>query len=188
MNTTSAGARSSRSAAGAGAASNRRSSGTISNVPAKPAARTVSALRSSHSTAAGSAASIRARRSAARSCSVQGRATAPMRKHATSASTHSSRLPITVMTTSPGPTPRATSVPASRAAPSATAPKLCSVRRPSASIVTSAILAGSAASTTSRAKFTGGILPGPDRATRLTALMRIATKGGICGGGTEFRS
>ena len=77
--------------------------GHHSRGPANPAARTVSAFRSSASTRrrAPPRPSARAGR-AARSCSVQGRATAPMRKQASMASTHSGRLPTTVMTTSPG--------------------------------------------------------------------------------------
>ena len=59
-----------------------------------------------------------------------------------------------VSTTSPGPTPRASSVPARRALRSATSPKAISRRDPSRPSATSAGRSGGAASTTSRAKFT----------------------------------
>ena len=69
------------------------------------AASSSARLRSSATISAGAATSMRRRRSLARSCSVHGSTTAPMRKHATIASTHSGRLPISVITTSPRPTP-----------------------------------------------------------------------------------
>ncbi len=88
--------------------------------------------------AAGSATSIRSARSFARSCSVHGSATAPMRKQASSAKTHSGRLPISVITTSPRPIPRAASAPARRALRSETSPKVHSRREPSRASSTSA--------------------------------------------------
>ena len=50
-------------------------------------------------------------RSLRRSCGLQGIATAPIRKQASMASTHSIRLPTRVMTASPRPTPRAAIAP-----------------------------------------------------------------------------
>ena len=88
-----------RTATGPGSVSTRQSG----RVGAKARRR----LRSSATISFGCAAAIRRRRSLARSCSLHGRATAPRRKHATIVSTHSGRLPITVMTTSPAPTPDA---------------------------------------------------------------------------------
>jgi hypothetical protein len=60
------------------------------------------------------------------------------------------------MTTSPRSTPRAASVPASRAERSASSPKLSSLRSPSREMQTSAGLAGSAASTMSATKLAAG--------------------------------
>src|SRR4051794_8647741 len=97
--------------------------------------------------------SRRRRRSRARSCSVHGSTTAPSRKQATMARTHSGRLPTSVSTMSPRPTPRAASAPASRPAASDTSPKRHSRRLPSRSSATSATRPGGAASTRSRAKF-----------------------------------
>ncbi len=88
-----------------------------------------------------------------RSCSVHGSTTAPMRKQATIVSTHSGRLPMSVSTTSPRCTPRASSVPARRAERSAIAPKVCSWRAPSRASSMSATASGGAASTMSRVKF-----------------------------------
>ena len=153
VNTISAGSSAARSTAGAGAESSRLGSGTSRIVPPKPASRTVAASRSSAITIAGSAASIRARRSAGRSCSVQGSATAPIRQHASIASTHSGRLPIAVITTLPAPTPWEASVPASRAARASTSPNVSSAREPSRASATSALRDGSAAPTTSLVKF-----------------------------------
>ena len=62
-------------------------------------------LRSSAMTAAGVVTAIRWARSGARSCSLHGSAAAPMRKQASSDSTHSIRLPISSSTTSPRRTP-----------------------------------------------------------------------------------
>ena len=63
-----------------------------------PQSRTRPASRSSATTARGLHGVHARRRSSGRSCSVQGRATAPIRKQATIASTHSGRFPITVIT------------------------------------------------------------------------------------------
>ena len=84
---------------------------------------------------------------------MQGSTTAPMRKQASIVSTHSGRLPISVITTSPRCTPRATRAPAARADASATSPKLHSLREPSRASATSARAEGGAASTVSREKF-----------------------------------
>ena len=136
-----------------GAAAYSASSGIVRTGQSGPAASSSPRLRSSHTIAAGFATSRRSRRSRARSCSVQGRTTAPMRKHATIVSTHSGRLPTSVRTTSPRPTPWAASAPASAAERSETSPNDHSRRPPSRSSATSARRAGSAASTRSRAKF-----------------------------------
>ena len=61
--------------------------------------------RSSARISLGRAAAMRTTRSWARNCSLQGSATAPIRKQATIVSTHSGRLPISVITTSPRATP-----------------------------------------------------------------------------------
>ena len=82
-----------------------------------------------------------------------------MRKQATIVITQSMRLPIRVITTSLGRTPAATSVPASRADRWDTSPKVSSVRFPAREIATIARREGSAASTTSAAKFTCGSCP-----------------------------
>ena len=71
----------------------------------------------------GAATARRSRRSFARSCSVHGSTTAPMRKQAHIVNTHSGRLPISVITTSPRPIPCARNVPASAALRSLTSPK-----------------------------------------------------------------
>ena len=65
---------------------------------------------------------------------------------------------MTVITTCPGPMPRASSHPASRAERSETSPNSISRRDPSAASATSAVRARGAESTTSRAKFTGLIV------------------------------
>src|SRR6202020_2838358 len=65
------------------------------------AASSSARLRSSTRIREGLATANRRRRSFARSCSVQGSTTAPMRKQAHIAITHSGRLPISVITTSP---------------------------------------------------------------------------------------
>ena len=83
---------------------------------------------------------------------MQGWATAPIRQQASIAYAHSGRFPTTVITTSPRPTPRAASAPASRAERSATSPNEISRRSPSRAIATSASRDGSAASTTSATK------------------------------------
>src|SRR4051794_27156150 len=103
--------------------------------------------------------SRRSRRSRARSCSLHGSTTAPSRKQATIASTHSGRLPTSVITTSPRPIPRAASAPANRALRSASSPKAISVRDPSRPSAMSAGRSGGAASTRSRAKFMRGAAP-----------------------------
>src|SRR4051794_7718606 len=95
-----------------------------------------------------------------------------MRKHATIVSTHSGRLPMSVSTMSPRPTPRAASAPASRPERSETSPNDHSRRAPSRSSATSARRPGSAASTRSRAKFM--------RAGRLTALHGRARSSAGC--------
>ena len=91
----------------------------------------------------------------ARSCSVHGSTTAPMRKQATIASTHSGRLPTSVSTTSPRPTPRAAQR-ARQRAPTRRRPRrsVHSRRAPSrAERDERARAPAAAASTTSRAKF-----------------------------------
>ncbi len=69
--------------------------------PRLPAASSSARLRSSATISRGRATSMRRRRSLARSCSVHGSTTAPMRMHAHIVITHSGRLPISVITTSP---------------------------------------------------------------------------------------
>src|SRR5204862_1657553 len=77
---------------------------------------------------------------------------------------HSGRLPTSVITTSPRRIPRAASVPARRAARSATCAKLTSSREPSRLRATKASRLGGAFSTTSSAKFIpGGIVGGRKR-------------------------
>ena len=61
----------------------------------------------------GPAAAIRSSRSLRRSWGLQGIATAPIRKQASIASTHSTRLPTRVITASPRCTPRAAIAPES---------------------------------------------------------------------------
>ena len=70
-------------------------------------------------------------RSWRRSCVLQGRAIAPMRQQASSASTHSTRVPTSVMTTSPRLTPRAASAPESPADIATSSPKCHTRRSPS---------------------------------------------------------
>ena len=113
----------------AGSAAKSASSGIVSDRgrPGRAAAARRGCARRRRR-ASGCVASRRSRRSLARSCSVHGSTTAPRRKQATIVSTHSGRLPISVMTTSPRPTPRAASVAASRAARSATSPNVHSRR------------------------------------------------------------
>src|SRR5437588_156463 len=73
-------------------------------------------------------------------------------------STHSGRLPITVITTSPRPTPAASSPAAAPAAARVTSPTVHSRRPPSRASSTSASSPGGAPAPTSRA--TAGKLPG----------------------------
>ena len=116
--------------------------------------RTVSASRSSAITSAGSAASIRARRSAGAQllgARQRHRADPPAREQGVHPLGPVARR--CVITTSPARTPRAASAPASRAARSSTSPKVSSVREPSRASATSAVRDGSAAPTTSSAKF-----------------------------------
>ena len=124
VKTTRAGSSGPRSAAGAGSAVNRSLVGDDQHRPAEPGGLMVSVSRSSATTTRGPTASMRARRSAGRSCSVHGWATAPMRQAATIAYTHSGRLPTSVITTSPRRTPAAVRLPANRAERSATSPKV----------------------------------------------------------------
>ena len=126
--------------------------------PSKPLSATASIRCSAASTTRGATRSIRDARSFGRSCSLHGSATAPMRKQATMASTHSGVLPITVITTSPRPAPCRARVDASRAERSATSPNGISRRFPSPSRATRAGRSRGAESTTSRAKFIRPIL------------------------------
>src|SRR5579875_3299141 len=167
VNVTRHGSSGASSTAGAGSEPSSAGSGTSSTSQSGPAADSSTALRSSAITRRGVAASRRARRSPARSCSLQGSTTAPIRKQATIASTHCGRLPISVSTTSPRPTPRPVSVPASRAEASATSPNVNSRRRPSRASSTIARASAGAASTTSRAKFIGGVCRTPPGRGRL---------------------
>ena len=64
---------------------------------------------------------------------LQGSATAPIRQQASRLSTHSSRLPTRVMTTSPRPTPRAAKAPESPADIAISSPKCQTRRSPSRS-------------------------------------------------------
>ena len=65
----------------------------------------------------------RSSRSLRRSCGLQGSATAPIRQQASIASTHSGRLPTSVITTSPRRTPRAAKAPESPAERAKSSPK-----------------------------------------------------------------
>ncbi len=85
---------------------------------------------------AGAAALARSSRSWRRSCGLQGSATAPIRQQASSASAHSTRLPSSVITTSPRRTPRAAKAPESPAERAISSPKCQSRRSPAASIAT----------------------------------------------------
>ena len=111
--------------------------------------------------------------------------TAPMRKHATIVRTHSGRLPISVITTSPRPD----AVRGERArqrAPSARRPRRTTTRAgaPSRASSTSARRAGSAASTTSRAKFMrpGTLVVAVPRAARAGASREAGTAAAASGG------
>ena len=116
VNTISAGSSAPTSSAGAGAVSKRRSSGRPEQNAGEP--------RGGHAVGIALVDHDRARlhrvhapaQIRRRSCSEQGWATAPMRQQASMAKTHSGRLPTTVMTTSPRPTPRAARAPARRRA------------------------------------------------------------------------
>ena len=88
--------------------------------------------------ASGRAAATRSSRSLRRSCVLQGSATAPIRQQASSVSTHSIRLPTSVITTSPRRTPRAAKAPESPAERANSSPKWWSRRSPSASTSISA--------------------------------------------------
>ncbi len=79
----------------------------------RPAARRAAPPRRRR--APGPAALTRSSRSWRRSCVLQGSAIAPIRQHASIVSTHSIRLPTSVITTSPRPTPRAANAPDSPA-------------------------------------------------------------------------
>ena len=118
-----------------------------------------SSLRSSATISCGRATPSRSRRSLARSCSVQGSTTAPMRKQAIIVSTHSGRLPIKVITTSPRPTLRARKAFAVDSASASTSPKVHSRRVPSRASSTSARSAPGRSASRSTAKFTVGSLP-----------------------------
>src|SRR3954468_1001061 len=157
---------------GAGASAYSASSGIVRTGQPGPAPSSSSRLRSSHTMAAGRAICRRRPRSLARSCSVHGSTTAPIRKHATIESTHSGRLPMRVRTTSPRATPRAARAPASAPERRATSPKGHSRRPPSRSSATRARRPGSAASTRARAKFM--------RRRRLTALHGPARSSARC--------
>ena len=94
--------------------------------------------RSSPTQSAGFAAATRSSRSLRRSCVLQGSATAPIRQQASSVSTHSIRLPTSVITTSPRFTPRAANAPESPAEVAISSPKCQSRRRlPSTSTIPS---------------------------------------------------
>ena len=108
----------------------------------------------------GSAAPTRTSRSLRRSCGLQGIATAPIRKQASIASTHSIRLPTRVMTASPRSTPRAAIAPESPALRAISSPKCHSRRAPKASIATIPSVEAGTASITSSTKFMGASLPG----------------------------
>ena len=111
----------------------------------------------------GFAARARTSRSLRRSCGLQGIATAPIRKQASIASTHSMRLPTNVMTASPRSTPRAAIAPESPALRAISSPKCHSRRFPTASIATIPRVEAGARSMTSSMKFIGASLPGASR-------------------------
>ena len=137
------------SAAGAGAESLQSAGSGIHQTGQAGVARSSSSrLRSSAITSAGAAAAMRSRRSLARSCSGHDAGTAPMRKQASMARTHSERLPIQTSTTSPRPTPAALRRPAKRADASATSPNVHVRRAPSrVSSISAAVFAGAASMT-----------------------------------------
>ena len=93
-------------------------------------------------------------RSPRRSCVLQGIAIAPIRQQASIASTHSIRLPTSVITTSPRLTPRAANAPDRPPERAMSSPKCHTRRSPSRSIVTSAGLEATKLSSTSSTKFT----------------------------------
>ena len=85
---------------------------------------------------------------------LQGRAIAPIRQQASIASTHSIRLPTSVITTSPRPTPRAANAPDSPALRAISSPNPHTRRSPSREMVTRAGRADGNRSSTSSMKFT----------------------------------
>ncbi len=103
----------------------------------------------------GAAARARSSRSLRRSCGLQGSATAPIRKQASIASTHSIRLPTRVITASPRSTPRAAIAPERPALRAISSPMCQSRLSPSALTATTASLDAGERSITSSMKFTG---------------------------------
>ena len=97
---------------------------------------------------------MRVSRSWRRSCVLQGIAIAPIRQQASIASTHSIRLPTSVITTSPRRTPRAANAPESPALRAFSSPNAHTRRSPSREIVTMAGLDAGNRSSTSSMKFT----------------------------------
>jgi hypothetical protein len=81
---------------------------------------------------------------------------APIRQQASIASTHSIRLPARVITTSPGPTPRAANAPDSPALRAISSPNAQTRRSPWREIATRAGFDAGNRSSTSSMKFTGG--------------------------------
>ena len=95
--------------------SSSRTRGDVGHVIAGTPSGSSASSSSSPTQSFGSAAATRSSRSWRRSCVLQGSATAPIRQQASSASTHSIRLPTSVITTSPRRTPRAAKAPESPA-------------------------------------------------------------------------
>ena len=172
MNVIRQGSSSASSTAGAGSAVNSASSGTSATSQSGFAASSSVRLRSSAISSDGFATCQAQAEVLPRSCSVHGNATAPRRKHAHMLATHSGRLPISVITTSPFPTPRAASAPARRALRSAISANVHARRSPSRASSIRARSPGWRRSMTSRAKFTTVFSPEEPNDNSTTTLER----------------
>ena len=150
------------SATEAGVSCGRSSSSTSAISPivivGTPAGISASS-RSSPTHSTGFAAAIRSSRSFSRSIVLQGSATAPIRQHASSESTHSIRLPTSVITTSPRFTPRAANAPDNPAEVATSSPKYQSRRFASGSIATIPSREAGERSIRSSMMFTAASLP-----------------------------
>ena len=155
----SSGARSAGSTGGSPSSSSSVATATSSIVIVSIPPGTSPRACSSPIASTGLAAAILVSRSLRRSWVLQGSAIAPIRQQASIASTHSSLLPTSVITTSSRWTPRVAIAPERPPLIAISSPKCQTRRSPSGEIVTRAGRAAGKRSSTSPMKFTAGSVP-----------------------------